>query len=65
MLSTTVLLRTWMPKMWLIGRICGPVQPFDAGNWSRDLLFEFFSMLAIFFRKKVVFVKFVDASFLH
>ena len=55
MLSTTVLLRTGLPKMWLTSHICGPEQPFAAGNWSRDLRLKFLSM----------FVKFVDTSFLH
>ena len=63
MLSMTVLLRTRLPKMWLTGCVCGAAQSFGAGNWSRDLLLKFFSMLGIFFTKKIVFVKFVDVSF--
>ena len=38
MLSTTVLLRKGLPKMWLTGRVCDPAQPFAAGNWFQDLL---------------------------
>ena len=53
MLSMTALLRTELPKMWLTCCICGPEQPFAAGNGSRDLLFKVFSMLAIFLPKKL------------
>ena len=65
MLLTTVLLGTGLPNIWLTGHICSPARPFAAENWSQDLLLKFLSMLAIFFYQKNVFVKFVDASFLH
>ena len=44
MLSTTVLLRTGLPKTLLTGHICDPEQPFAAGNWSQDLLLKFFDV---------------------
>ena len=64
MLSTTVLSSTGLPKMLLTGRIYGPAQLF--ADWQLVLRFTFISFDTYnFFTKKPVFVKLVDASFLH
>ena len=53
MLSTTVLLRAVLPKMWLTGSICRPAKPFATENWSRNLRLKFFLMIVIALIKKL------------
>ena len=50
--------------MWLTCRICGPEQPFAAGNWSQNLLLKFFQRLQFFYQKNC-FYRICYASFLH
>ena len=61
MLSTTVLLRTGLLKMWLTGRICGPAQLLLVAS-GFEIYFKASFNACNFFTKKTVFVKFVDAS---
>ena len=62
MLSTTVLLRTGLPEMWLTA-VYVALNNLLLLAIGLEIYFKVFSMLAVFLTKKIVFVKFVDASF--
>ena len=51
--------------MWLTGHICGPAQSFPAGNLVQIFTFKVSFDAFNFFTTKIVFVNFVDATFLY